>query len=213
MNNIVLMGGGRHASNIYDLFASKYNFIGVIDDVYEIPYVTQAYGLKYLGKSNDIENILKKDMAVILALGSEGDMRLREYYMKLFDKKKLNSPILSLKNSQISKYSSIGDGTVVGFCSRIGPHVKIGRHCVIGDNVSIGHDCVIGDNTFITSGVSLAGNVTVGSNTFMGVGANVIQKITIGNFCIIGAGSCIVRNVTDHNKVVGNPGKVIGGGV
>ncbi len=209
MHNIVLMGGGRHANDIYDLFSSEYNVIGIIDDVYENPYITRLYGLKYLGRSNDIDSIMKKDIQVILAIGSEGDMGPRERYIKMFDEKNLKSPILSCNNSYISTNCSIGDGTIIGFSSRIGPHVKIGRHCVIGDNVTIGHDCVIGDNVFIASGVNLAGNVTIGTNTFVGIGATVIQKITIGNFCVIGAGSCIIHSVSDHDKVVGNPGRVL----
>lgn len=209
-DNIVVLGGGSLASDMYDLYSAKYNFVGVIDDIYEVPYVTRAYGLKYLGKTNDIENIMKKGMQIILGIGSIEDMHPRQTYIKLLDEKKLTSPILSAINCHISKYSSIGDGTIIGFGSRIGPHVKVGRHCIIKDNVTIGHNTVLGDNVFIGSGVRLNGNVTIGSNTFIGTGAIVIQKRTIGNFCIVGASSCIIRNVPEHSKVVGNPGKVIG---
>lgn len=208
-NDIVLVGGGKHAGDIYDMFAREFDIIGLIDDVYDNPNTTQLYGLKCLGKSNDIDNIIRKDMQIFLAIGSEGDMRPRQHYIKMFNEKKLKSPILIYQNSYISNYSSIGDGTMVGYGTRIGPQVQIGKHCVIGHNVSIEHDCKIGDNVFIASGVTLAGNVIVGSNTFIGVGAVSIQKITIGSFCTIGAGSCIIRNVSDHDKVIGNPGRVL----
>lgn len=207
--NIVLLGGGSLASDMYDLYSAKYNFVGIIDDIYEVPYVTQTYGVKYLGKSNDIESIMKKGMQIILGIGSEGDLHPRQTYIKLFDEKKLASPILSSSYCHISKYSSIGDGTIIGFGSRIGPHVKIGRHCVIKDNVTIGHDTVLGDNVFIGSGVRLNGNVIIGSNTFIGTGAIVIQKRTIGHSCLIAAGSCIIRDIEDNKKVVGNPGRVL----
>lgn len=207
MNNIVLIGGGKHAGDIYDMFAREHDFIGLIDDVYDNPFITQVYGLKYLGKFNDIDNIKKKGMQVFLGIGSEGDMHLRQHYIKMINEKKLKSPILIFQNSFISSHSSIGDGTMIGYSSRIGPQVKIGKHCVVQHNVNIGHGCVIGDNVFIASGVKLAGNVTVGSNTFVGTGAVAIQKVKIGNFCTIGACSCIIENISDYTTVVGNPGR------
>lgn len=112
-------------------------------------------------------------------------------------------------HTSISKYSQIGEGTVVMAGVSINADSKIGKHCIVNTNASIDHDCILGDFVHISPNVALAGNVQVGEGTHIGIGASVIQGITIGKNCTLGAGTVIIRDIPDGATVVGNPGRII----
>ncbi|MDP2088192.1 MAG: acetyltransferase [Flavobacteriaceae bacterium] len=109
----------------------------------------------------------------------------------------------------ISRYCSIGDGSVVLAGAVINADTAVGNHCIINTLAVIEHDCKIADFVHISPKVSLAGNVTIGEGAHIGIGAFVIPGITIGKWSTIGAGAVILKDVPDYAVVVGNPGKVI----
>jgi sugar O-acyltransferase (sialic acid O-acetyltransferase NeuD family) len=108
-------------------------------------------------------------------------------------------------NSEISKYSEIGLGSVVFSGAIIQANAKIGEHCIVNTNASVDHDCIIENFVHIGPNVALCGGVTVGEGTLIGVGAAVIPGIKIGKWATIGAGSVVINDVPDFAKVVGNP--------
>lgn len=112
-------------------------------------------------------------------------------------------------SANISKRSSIGDGSVVMAGVSINSSVQIGKHTIVNTNASIDHDCTLEDYVHVSPNAALAGNVKVGEGTHIGVGACVIQGVTIGKWCTVGAGAVIITDVPDGSTVVGNPGTVI----
>jgi sugar O-acyltransferase (sialic acid O-acetyltransferase NeuD family) len=121
----------------------------------------------------------------------------------------LTYPILIHPSANISKRSTIKDGTVVMAGVSVNADVSIGKHCIINTNASIDHDCIIKDFVHISPNAALAGNVEVGEGTHIGIGACIIQGIKIGKWCTIGAGTVIIKDVSDGATVVGNPGRII----
>lgn len=112
-------------------------------------------------------------------------------------------------SSQISKYCSIKEGTVIMPGVVINHSCKIGKHCILNTNCSVDHDCIIEDFVHISPNVGLAGNIHIGKYTHVGIGANIIQGIKIGKNVTIGAGSVIIEDIPNNAVVVGNPGKII----
>ena len=111
--------------------------------------------------------------------------------------------------SNLSKRSSIHEGTVVMAGVSVNSSCSIGKHVILNTNCSVDHDCIIGDFVHISPNAALAGNVQVGEGSHVGIGASVIQGIKIGKWCTIGAGSVIIKDVPDYATVVGNPGRII----
>ncbi len=109
----------------------------------------------------------------------------------------------------ISRFSKIGDGTVIMAGAIINPDTIIGKHCIINTAAIIEHDCKLDDFVHISPNASMAGGVQVGTGAHIGIGATVIQGISIGRWTTIGAGSVIINDVPDYAVVVGNPGKII----
>lgn len=141
------------------------------------------------------------------AVISIGSNRIRKQIA--IDENHLNFVSLLSPKANISKRTSIGEGTVVMPGAVVNVDVEIGRHCIVNTSSSIDHDCVLADFVHISPNVALAGNVTVGEGTHVGIGAMVIQGVNIGKWCTIGAGSVILKDVPDFAVVVGNPGRII----
>ncbi|HAU53119.1 MAG TPA: acetyltransferase [Sphingobacterium sp.] len=118
-------------------------------------------------------------------------------------------PTLIHTDANISRYSTIGNGTVVMAGATVNVDVNVGHHCIINTNASVDHDCIIEDFVHLSPNVALAGNVHVGEGTHIGIGACVIQGITIGKWVKIGAGAVIIKDIPDGCTVVGNPGRII----
>ena len=80
----------------------------------------------------------------------------------------------------ISKYVSVGEGSVVMQGAIIQSDAKIGKHCIIKTCTAIDHECEIGDFVQISPHTTLCGNVHFGKVSWIRAGATVIPGIRIG---------------------------------
>jgi len=193
MNEVSIIGASGHAKVIIDLVED----LGFsIKTVFDQNILIEKL-LKY-SVSHDFNSIPENSIIAI------GNNNIRK---KLAKEIGLLMPALVHPSSFISKYSKIGNGSVVMSGVSVNVDVSIGEHCIINTNSSIDHDCKIDDYVHISPNASLAGNVEVGECSHIGIGACIIQGIKIGKNCIIGAGSVIIKDVMDGTVIVGNPGK------
>lgn len=136
-----------------------------------------------------------------------GNCQIRK---RIAEKMKVKEFVSAIHPSAIvSKYSSVGAGSVVMQGAIIQAGTTIGRHCIVNTNSSVDHDCKVGDFVHIASGATVCGIVEIGECSWIGAGAVVKQCIKIGKNCMIGAGAVVIRDVSDNAVVVGNPGKII----
>lgn len=111
---------------------------------------------------------------------------------------------------EMSRWVSIGEGTIVCAGSVLTTNISIGRHVHVNVDCTISHDAAIGDYSTLSPGVHIAGWVTLGRRVFLGTGANVIngsaeRKLHIGDGAIVGAGACVIADVAAGETVVGVP--------
>ena len=197
-NKITLFGASGHAKVIIDiLICSQILIDTIIDDnpgfdtILEIPVI----------KTSNFDFNQVKNMII-----SIGNNKVRKNISNKFRVKYINA---IHPNAIISKYSTIGTGTVIMAGAIINPNASIGNHCIINTGAIIEHDCCIGDYSHISPGVALAGNVTVGEGAHVGIGASVIQGVKIGKWSIIGSGAVVLNDIPDFSTVVGNPTRII----
>ncbi len=126
---------------------------------------------------------------------------------KKIKKLKFNLPIIKSAFAVISKYSQIGEGTIIMHRSIIGPNVKIGKNCIINSNSLIEHGSIIGDNTHVATSVTINSGVKIQSNNFIGSNSVVRQNLTIGRNSIIGMGSVVLKNCSPESFIKGNEKK------
>lgn len=195
MGKISIIGASGHAKVIIDIIETNGLEVATI-------YDNDIKKLKLLGYEicHDFINLSQQTIIAI------GDNFIRK---KIADTYTFNLKALVHPNSSISKYSKLGDGTVIMAGVSVNADTSIGKYCILNTNSSIDHDCNIEDFVHIAPNAALAGNVVVGECSQIGIGACIKQGIKVGRNCIIGAGSVIVKNVPDGAIIVGNPGKEI----
>lgn len=194
-----LYGASGHCKVVIEILSEskEYSIEGIYDDnpkldsIYSIPVLN-------LEKTKSFEG---KELIITI-----GDNSIRKKIVKS------NLAIFKIAihpKAILSKYSMIGDGTVVMAGAILNSDVKVGKHCIINTGAILEHDCVIADFVHISPNVSLAGGVIVGEGSHVGIGASVIQGVKIGKWSTIGAGSVIIKDVPDYSVIVGNPGEII----
>jgi sugar O-acyltransferase (sialic acid O-acetyltransferase NeuD family) len=111
--------------------------------------------------------------------------------------------------STVSRFASVGAGSVVAANASVGPNARVGLCCIINTAASADHDDVLEDGVNLSPGVHLAGSVSCGEDAFLGIGAAVVPGIRIGRRAIVGAGATVIADVPDDVTVAGTPARII----
>ncbi|MHA1948556.1 MAG: acetyltransferase [Candidatus Thorarchaeota archaeon] len=207
MKDIVLLGGGKNCKVIIDIIEdlAEFTIVGITD----LPDKVGSYVLKYevIGTDADLgtDVLLAKHGCVTLGR----DLHQRKKVYEIGQDAGLNFPQIISRASTISKYSEIGEGSVIMPSSTISTDVKIGVNCIINSGAIIEHDCEIGDHCHISPGAVLTGSVEVGELSHIGANATVVPGIKIGSNAIVGAGSVVTKNVGENMIVAGVPAAIL----
>lgn len=196
---MILYGAGGQAKVIYDLILSNNHLLEYLVDDY--PHDHFPHHLKIYKPSRELIQYKKLIIAI-------GDNSIRE---KIFHEIKNWCEFETIHHSSayVSRFSEVGQGTVIMPQVCINAEVTIGNHCIINTASTIEHECIIEDFVHISPKASLAGNITLRKGVHVGLGANIIQGVTIGANALIGAGTVVLKDVPANAVVVGNPGRII----
>lgn len=196
---MILYGARGQAKVIYDLILSNNHLLEYLVD--DNPPENFPHNLKVYRPDND----LLQNKKVIIAIGDNSIRELIHHKIKNL----CEFETMQHHSAYVSRFTKVGEGTVIMPKVCINAEVEIGIHCIINTGCIIEHECVIEDFVHISPGASLAGNITVKKGAHIGLGANIIQGITIGENSVIGAGAVILKDVPANAIVVGNPGKIL----
>lgn len=134
--------------------------------------------------------------------------------LKLFNIRD-NNNIIIMSGTNISKDSSIGNYTYIGYNCNITKSV-IGRYCSIANNVTIGAGEHIINNISTSSlfyenpyEILTKNDCEIGNDVWIGVDSIIRRGVKIGNGAVVGANSFVNSDVPDYAIVVGNPAKII----
>jgi len=170
--NIILIGGGGHCKSVIDVIETTELYI--IEGIVDIPEKLGEKVLNYEKKwtDTDLEKLTQdRNLYFFITIGQIRDYTKRlSMYLKL---KNLNTklPVIISPLSYVSKYSKIGEGTIIMHHCVINPNVTIGNNCIINTKAIIEHDVTVMNNCHISTGAILNGGVYVGENTFFGSSA------------------------------------------
>lgn len=195
---VCLIGAGGHGKVIKDIaLGNNYKIVAFLDDnpdlkeLHEIPVI----------RTKDLTQF--SDKKLVISIGNNKvRKRISEEVTGEF------TSVIDI-SSNVSKFSQIGEGTVVMPSVTINSDTKIGKHAIINTGAIIEHDCLIGNFVHISPNATITGGVTIEEGTHVGAGAVVIPGVKIGKWATIGAGAVIIKDVPDYAIVVGNPGKII----
>jgi sugar O-acyltransferase (sialic acid O-acetyltransferase NeuD family) len=201
MKKVALIGYSDHALVVADILEqSGFKIVGYFEKEIKI---SNPLKLSYLGYEMDIDfDSIVKNISVFPAVGENF---VRKRILENILKKKVQLADAISSHSIISKYTSIGKGTLVcaGVC--LSPYSIIGDGVILNTGSIIEHGCKINNFAHIGPGAVLARNVHIGELTFIGANSVVKQGVGIGENVIVGAGSVVLKDIPNNEIWVGNP--------
>lgn len=201
--NLILIGGGGHCKSVIEVAESAgYNILGILDRPEEVGKKVLAY--EVIGIDDDIPQFIDKAEFVI-AVGciKNPAIRVRIYNMIKKCGGKLATIVAS--TARVSRYATLGEGTVVMHQTVVNAGAQVGVNCIINTFCNIEHDVFIGDQSHISTGTIVNGDCKVGDRVFIGSQSVLVNGIEVGEDIVVGAGSVVRKSILDKGIYTGNP--------
>ena len=203
IKNIILLGGGGHCKSVMEVAESAgYNILGVLDKPEEVG--KQVLNYKVIGIDDDIPQYVDKaEFVITVGFIKNPAIRVKLYNMVKEAGGKLATIIAS--TAHVSKYATIGEGTVIMHQAVVNAGANIGANSIINTFANIEHDAQIGDQCHISTGTMVNGDCKVGDRCFIGSQSVLSNGIVIGDDIIVGADSFVRKNIMKKGVYFGNP--------
>ncbi len=207
MKPLVLIGGGGHCKSVIEVAESiELPILGVLDMPENVG--KSILSTKIVGTDSEITAYVEKvDFVITVGFIKNSNIRVT-----LYEKvKSANGHLAHIiaSTAHVSKYSKIGDGTVVMHHALVNANVQIAENVIINDFANIEHDVVIGAHSHVSTGVMVNGAVQIGQRCFIGSQSVIANGVHICDDVIIGAGSVVVKDIVKPGTYVGNPAKCL----
>lgn len=203
MKPLVLLGGGGHCKSVIEVAESAgYQILGVLDMPEDVG--KEILSTRVIGTDDDIPQYVDKAEFVITV----GFIKSPATRIKLYNRiKEVSGKLATIiaPTAYVSKYATIGEGTVVMHHAFVNAGAKVGNNVILNTFTNIEHDAVIGDQCHISTGTMVNGDCKIGVNCFIGSQSVLANGITIGDGIIVGAGSLVRKSISIKGIYSGNP--------
>lgn len=203
MNNkpLILVGGGGHCKSVIDVAESAgYTILGILDKPEEVGKQVLAY--KVIGTDDDIPQYVDK-VEFVITVGQIKSSALRHKIAERIEKAGGKYATIIASDATVSKYATIGEGTVVLHKCVVNADAKIGKNCIINTMANIEHEVEIGDFCHISTGVMMNGSSSIGNDGFIGSQSIVNQCVMIRGGVCIASQSLVRKNVESPGVYIG----------
>lgn len=203
MKSLILVGGGGHCKSVIEAAESAgYHILGVLD----MPEVVgkEILSTKVIGTDEDIPKYVNQAEFVITV----GFIKNPATRIKLYDQiKEAEGKFATViaSTAYVSRYASLGEGTVVMHQAFVGAGAKVGKNVIINSFSNISHDAIVGDQCHISTGAIVNGECVIGNNVFIGSQSVLANDISIADDIIVGAGSLVRKSLKEKGIYSGNP--------
>lgn len=202
-NKLVLVGGGGHCKSVIDVAESAgYNILGILDMPEDVGKPVLDY--KVIGTDDDIPQYVDKAEFVITV----GFIKTPSTRIKLYNRiKEAGGKLATIvaSTARVSKYATLGEGTVVMHNAFVNAGAQIGANCIINTFCDIEHDAVVGDQCHISTGVMVNGDCKIGERVFVGSQSVLANGVSITDDIIVGAASFVRKSITESGIYAGIP--------
>lgn len=207
MKPLILVGGGGHCKSVVDVAESSgYTILGILDRPEEVG--KKVLGYDVIGTDQEMAKYADKaEFIVTVGQIKSPDLRIRLHHM--LDEAGCNLATIIAPTAHVSKYATVGEGSVIMHHALVNADAKVGKGCIINTSAAIEHDASVGDYCHISTGAIVNGGASVGEESFVGSQSVISQCVSIGRRSIIGAGSAVVSDLPANCVAVGVPAKPI----
>ena len=186
---LILVGGGGHCKSVIDVAESAgYTILGILDKPEEVGKKVLNY--KIIGIDDDIPQYVDKAEFVI-TVGQIKSSAIRKKIAERIEAAGGKLATIIASDATVSKYATIGEGTVILHKCVVNADARIGKNCIINTMANIEHEVEIGDFCHISTGVMVNGMTKVGDDTFIGSGSVLYNCIEVPSNSIIPAGTIV----------------------
>ena len=201
--NLILVGGGGHCKSVIDVAESAgYNILGILDMPEDVG--KQVFDYKVIGTDDDIPQYVDKaEFIITVGFIKNPAIRIKIYNRIKEAGGKLATIVAS--TARVSRYTTLGEGTVVMHQAFVNAGAHIGANCIINTFSNIEHDAQIGDQCHISTGTMVNGDCKVGDRCFIDSQCVLANGIEVGDDVIVGAASFVGQNIMKKGIYFGNP--------
>jgi len=191
MNDIILIGGGGHCKAAIDVIEQEglFHIIGIIDKPEMLGKSVLNY--KIIGDDSELVHLSKSCKNALISVGQIKTPCSRIKLFNMLLKIGFELPTIVSPRAYISKYSSVGIGSIIMHDVIINAGAKIGDNCIINTKSLIEHGSDIRDHCHIATNVIINGEVVVGEGSFIGSGVVTREGIKINNNSFAKAGTVV----------------------
>lgn len=203
MKRLAILGASGHGKVVADCAErAGWSEIVFYDDKWPDLKANGVWSVS--GDTDSLLNELREFDGIIVAIG-DNTIRITKHS----ELKAAGGTMVTIvhPSAVVSKYVTIGEGSVVMPGSVVNVDSNLGECCIINTGATIDHDTTIGNGVHISPGANISGGVSVGDGAWVGVGSTVRQLIHIGSKSTVAAGAVVVDDVSDGITVTGVPAK------
>ena len=204
MGQIAIVGAGGHAVSVAETAATAgYSVRCFIDDN---PRSDSLLGVPIV---QSVSHSFISDGGVFAVAIGDNSVRERVAVKWLDEVAGAVFPPLVHASATVSRYATIGEGSVVLQGAIVGSSARVGRFCIMNTGASIDHDCELHDFASLAPRSVTGGHVSVGTRSAISIGAVVKHGVTIGDDTIVGANSYVNHDVESLVVAYGSPASVV----
>ncbi|HBG87689.1 MAG TPA: acetyltransferase [Marinilabiliaceae bacterium] len=204
---IILVGGGGHCKAVIEVAESCGAQISGILDA-SLDSGQQILGYPVLG-DDELMSSLVHDHCFLVTVGQIKNADARKLLHKKIKDVKGCLATLVASSAIVSKYATIGEGSVIMHHALVNADAKVGMGCIINSFANIEHDVILGDYCHVSTGAIINGNCFIQNETFIGSQAVIANGLTITSNSIISAGAFVRGNIEQKGIYGGNPAKLL----
>ena len=190
-SNIILIGAGGHCISVIDVIEqeNKFNILGILDESRKVN--KKVLGYPVLGGDELIPSLVSSNNYFIITVGQIKSYSKRQNIFAILKKNKAKLAKIISPLSYVSKYSSIGGGSIIMHGAIINARSKIGKNCIINTKANIEHGSFVDDFCHISTCAVVNGDCKIEKGSFIGSNATISNGVTIKENSIISAGKFI----------------------
>ena len=204
---LILVGGGGHCKSVIDVAESAgFTILGILDKPELVGTSVLTY--KVIGTDDDMPKYAD-EAEFVITVGQIKSSALRCKLAQMIKDAGGKLATIIATDAYVSKYATIGDGTVVMHKAVVNAGARIGMNCIINTMANIEHDVQIGNFCHISTGVMLNGEVKLDNNVFVGSNSVVNQGLRVIENSIIASGSVLTKSITENGLYAGSPARFL----
>jgi len=174
MKKLVLLGGGGHAKSCIDVIEQegKYTIVGILDKKEMLG--EKVLGYEVIGTDEDIAEYVELGWYFLISVGQLTSAQVRKKLALTLQKAQAKIATVVSPRAYVSKYASIGEGSIVMHDALVNAGASVGKHCIINTKALLEHDVIVESFCHISTSAVLNGGVYLKEGSFFG--SNAVSK-------------------------------------